>query len=362
MHLFLIRKTTYELLCQILSPQVTNAEEICRNDVPVWPLLYELADANFVLPELRRAIHAKKLWDYVPKDMLNALDTVGRLVDTRCNDLLEQIIEVSSVLNEVGIRPVWLKGAALLTETEGRQRPRIMSDLDVWIPSQKQQTEALMVLARIGYSPKPNALSVNWSGSHHYAPLHHPQRPVSLEVHRHVVRPAFRTLLADSDAENRLDLTTLDGLSIARLAMRDRIMHSLIQCTLMSTPPIETGQIRLMKVMDLLGLLGRENSHEIPEEVVDIIAASQWHRPLRRFLTLLERDFNVRNPLGTDDAYCKAVDHLLLTGRLSPRAVLRQILRPPGNWRSFFAEPWTWRSKIRNRLRPGGAPVLSRPD
>ena len=282
---------------------------------------------------------------------MNQLQVIAHLVNNRSIQLLEQMQEVNATLNEAQIVPVWLKGAALLTEHDGNNKPRMMSDLDLWIPNKENQQIALTALCRIGYSPKPEALQSDWSQSHHYAPLYHPERPVPLELHRHVVRKAIHDLLPDNLAESRLDFTTLSGMPSARLALTDRIMHSLIQCSLMSTPPIETGQIRLMKVMDLVRLLEREGAKPIFAQIVSLISKSRWRPPIKRFLTLLERDFCVTNPLGTDLAYCRAVDHFLLHGSFAPQVLIKQMVRPPGDWRAFLSEPRNWGNKILNRWR-----------
>lgn len=135
------------------------------------------------------------------------------------------------------------------------------------------------------------------------------------------------------------------------MCLRDRIMHSLIQASLMSTPPIETGRIRLMKMVDLARLVARDGSHALPIDVVTKLTDSLWQVPLARFLTLFERDFLVSNPLGTDIAYCEAVDYLLRHGRPLPKVVLRQLLQPPGNWRRFMSKPSQWPEKVVRRIK-----------
>lgn len=349
--MLLTRKSAYDRLCRILAPASPYAGQDLNPDHPCWPLLFEVADANFVLPELHQSIRKKGMRGAVPEPMLDGLDEVARLIETRNTRLLAQMREISAAFAEADILPVWLKGAALLTEPEVNHQPRLMSDLDVWVPEPEKQAIALAVLTRLGYATKPEALAADWDDSHHYAPLFHPERPVSLELHRHVVRKVYGSLLPDADAVERLDLVTLEGLPIARLALRDRIMHSLIQSSLMSTPPIETGQIRLMKMLDLARLLARDGTHALPPALLKTLIASPWRKPLRRFLTLFERDFLVVNPLGTDATYCRAVDHVLCHGRPSPKVVLHQLLRQPANWSHFLSHPEEWGKKLARRIR-----------
>lgn len=344
------RKSAYDRLCRILAPAIPDdGYDLCP-DAPLWPWIFQLADANFVLPELHQALLDKGLEDRVPEVMLATLTEVSRLMASRMARLLAQMREVNAALAADGIRPVWLKGAALLTERAGLRHPRLMSDLDLWIPTREGQEHTLDLLAKLGYSPKPASAYQDWSESHHYAPLFHPKHPVSLEVHRHLVRKVFSALLPDAPALERAETGEVQGLPIARLSWRDRIMQSLIQCSLMSTPPIETGQIRLMKVVDLARLLARHERHNLPTEMTETLTKSQWRKPLARFLTLLERDFGISNPLQEDRLYCRAVDYLLLRNRPAPRIVLRTVVRPPSNWRRAILDPRRWPKALVSRL------------
>ena len=345
------RKVAYDRLCCLLAPANSyDGRELDARD-PLWPLIFSVADQNFVLPELHQSIISKGLSEALPNSMLDGLSNVSRLLEKRNSHLILQMDELSAAFNQAGILLVWLKGGALLTEPQGQLQPRLMSDLDLWVPEPDQQELALKVLTRLGYRVKPNAVLSDWQESHHYAPMFHPAHPVSLELHRHIVRKAFGVLLPDTVAASRLDHIKVNGLSAARLAFRDRIMHSLIQASLMSTPPIETGRIRLMKMVDLARLLARDGSHHLPEDVVATITTSSWQAPLERFLTLFERDFLVTNPLSVDFSYCNAVDYFLKYGHTMPKVILQQILRPSEDWRRFLSQPSQWGKKITQRLK-----------
>lgn len=348
--MIITRKIAYGYLCKILSPNISSEIFDLDKNSSAWELIYEVADSTFVLSELHQSIVRKGMKDVVPDSMLAALDEISGLISIRKFRLLAQMREVNSALSLAGILPVWLKGAALLSEPEGLSEPRLMSDLDLWIPEKREQALALSILGGLGYSTKPGALLHDWDESHHYAPMFHPKRPVSIELHRHVIRKSLGTLLSDVGAAGRLEHSTMDDLPIARLSYPDRVMHSLVQCSLMSTPPIDTGQIRLMKVMDLVRLLGRSGAYVIPPETVNILNSSAWTQPIGRFLTLLERDFGVPNPLDGDSAYCDAVDHFLVHRRPPASIVFKRLFQAPGSWRKLLSQPSAWPEKIARRV------------
>lgn len=348
-----MQKEAHDLLCRILAP--ANAFPDCDlgPDDPRWPVLFQLADANMVLPQLLPQIKDKGLNARLPEPMQTALDEVAALMEAHSAALLAQMHEINAAFAQADILPIWLKGAALMSEPEGQRRPRLMTDLDVWVASPEKQPEALAVLSRLGYQTEEKAVSMEWGDSHHYPPLFHPQQPMRLELHRHIVRKVFSGLLPNAQALEKCEYATLDGLPIARLALPDRIMHSLIQCSLMSTPPIATGQVKLMKLLDLARLISRTGQHAFPEEVVKRLAVSPMalRKPIQRFLTLFERDFLVKNPFCSDAAYCNAVDYFLKHGRAVPAAVVKQLLQPPGSWRRLLSEPGQIGSKIARRVR-----------
>lgn len=348
------RKEAYSLLCRILAPASDDAIPEVSPEDPRWPILFELADTHLVLPELLPRLIDRGLQESVPEAMLDCLVEVGQMMATRQAGLLAQMKEINVAFAEADILPVWLKGAALMSEPEGQARPRLMSDIDVWVPSPGKQADALAVLTRLGYRTDSLAATTDWQDSHHYAPLYHPERPMRLELHRHIVRKAFGGLLPDDRALARCEPATLDGLPIARLALPDRIMHSLIQCSLMSTPPIETGQLRLMKLLDLARLIARGGPHHVlAPEVVETLRACPrpLRKPIQRFLTLFERDFLIANPLGKDTRYCEIVDYCLLHDHPPPSVMMRLLLQPPASWRQVLSEPGAIGSKVARRIR-----------
>lgn len=345
------RLAAWQLLCRLLRGGPDHA--LPPHDDAIWPQVMALVDQNLVAPQLYRALQSQGVLQRVPDDMQWVLQETWRLTQLHCQALRRQMLHLSQALTQAGICPVWLKGAALLLEPDWPARVRLMSDLDVWVPQPGQQQQALHILQRLGYQSKPVADVEVWNASHHYAPLFHPQQVATLELHRHVVRRRLADMLDDEHARRQLQRLDWQGVPVARLSLDLRIVHSLIQCTLMSTPSLASGQIRLMKVMDFLALLDEAGYATLPPHLAEPLAHGGRRRAMSRFFTLLQRDFALANPFDHDPAWCQAVDHLLLYNRLPWRAVVSEALVRPENWGYLLRRPWLWPVKLLARLRLG---------
>lgn len=302
-----IKNQAFTQLCRILAAQ-GQTDSYPHIDPSLWPEIFSIADRTYVLPGLHQALAAGPLDYSVPEPMLEALDAIHHLILARCEESRAQIEEITQALAAVNIMPVWLKGAALLTEDAWQQNVRLMGDLDIWIPDPREQQLALDVFMELGYLHNPNYSEVSYTKHHHYAPLVHPHRLMPVELHKHVVRQTLSDLLPDAVAKERLDIVVWQGKTIARLSLDDRIMQSLIQCSIMSVPPMNSGRISLMKALDLVRLLQRTGRNELPAAIVHDISSLPWRQTMSQFLTWLEKDFGIANPLDDDDRYCAAID------------------------------------------------------
>lgn len=343
-------KRAYDGLCRLLTPLAKEPPFDLQPEDPLWAALFQMADAHFVLPDLRAAITRLGLETRAPGAMLEALELAHHLTLERARAIRGQMLELARELAAVEVAPVWLKGAALLTEQDWERRARVMRDIDFWVPDASRQSLARETLGRLGYAAYADGAETDLPESHHDAPLAHPLRPVPVEIHRHIVLPRLEALLPDPPPE-RMESVNWTGLPCARLCLDGRILHSLIQCTLMSVPPLASGRLRLFKVLDLIRLLERRGRWELPPGVLAAAARPPWQKPLSRFLTLLERDFLIPNPLSPDRTYCQAVDHHLRRGRSPLRWVLGEFLRAPKDWPRLLATPGHWRSRGARRIR-----------
>ncbi|HSX55250.1 MAG TPA: nucleotidyltransferase family protein [Sphingomonas sp.] len=106
-----------------------------------------LATANSALVT---GVLATQVGDRVPQEVRAFLGTIERRAVERNSRLEQQLEEAVTSLNIAGIRPILLKGAAVLNTAGPGYRARILSDLDIMVPARSMVT-ARERLEVIGY-------------------------------------------------------------------------------------------------------------------------------------------------------------------------------------------------------------------
>jgi hypothetical protein len=164
-----------------------------------------LSGEHLVTPQLRWALREQNVFSALPVDVAEYIEAVYTLnldKNARCEEQLAQFIPA---LNSVGVRPLLLKGAAVIVgglyPTPGE---RMITDIDVLIPSE-HLPEILDRLAAEGYrlangNGKPeNIEEPKHLSHHHYPPIYHPDWPVTIELHLHPVPLHYARLLGTDE-------------------------------------------------------------------------------------------------------------------------------------------------------------------
>jgi hypothetical protein len=196
------RRSAHLLLCRGLSAALGH--ELAPDDLPAnegeWRGVLRLSSIHLVAPSLRRGFQEQGLASRLPAnaaEFLEAVYTLNLDGNLRYEDQLAHLIQV---LNKIGVRPVFLKGAAALVNglypTPGE---RMTGDIDVLIPS-SQLAEAVKDLRAAGYQsvaedeelPETRDYGLH---HHHYPPIYSLDWPSPVELHLHPVHlPAARLL------------------------------------------------------------------------------------------------------------------------------------------------------------------------
>jgi hypothetical protein len=95
-------------------------------------------------------------------------------------NLIDATREILTACEAQGIRLTLLKGISISDQYYPDPHLRAMGDVDVLVPPLASATVESMIL-KLGYTRAP--LSQYRKGAHHGAPLFHPGRGVSVEVH-----------------------------------------------------------------------------------------------------------------------------------------------------------------------------------
>lgn len=110
-----------------------------------WPDL--LAAANRALVT---GVLAARVGDGAPEEVQAFLGTIQRRALERNSRLKRQLEEAAASLNAAGIRPILLKGTAVLNTAGPNYGARILSDLDIMVPAHSMAM-ARRCLEAIGY-------------------------------------------------------------------------------------------------------------------------------------------------------------------------------------------------------------------
>jgi Uncharacterised nucleotidyltransferase len=169
-----------------------------------WQSVLSLSSSHLVTPLLRRAFQEHGLVSGLPAGVLEFLDAVYALNLESNLHYQDQLAHLIPVLNNIGVRPVLLKGAAALVSglypTPGE---RMIGDIDVLIPP-SEIAAAVEQLYAAGYQPvaADEALpdiANHGLKFHHYPRIYSLDWPVPVELHIHPVKLRASRLLGSEE-------------------------------------------------------------------------------------------------------------------------------------------------------------------
>lgn len=148
------------------SRSLIHWSECFRGLVPKnadWTSLLGLANQTLTTPALME--FATRFKDEVPSEVYGYIAEIFKRNVTRNSRLATQLAETIAALNDRGVTPVLLKGAATLATTARHEHGlKLMSDLDIMV-SPDEVAPTLAALLALGYTvhyqPAPDAVG-NW--------------------------------------------------------------------------------------------------------------------------------------------------------------------------------------------------------
>lgn len=303
----LVRLRHFEWLSRAISPVtgVVPTEYFPENDAD-WQAIIALGSAHLVLPILYHALKAKALWGKIPEDVGMALEGFFELNQSHNSNLRQQMLDVTATLNAQGISPVWLKGATCLLAEDWEQSPRMMLDLDFWLPDPETHAKALAALEADGYVIPPEYEGLSDTKSHHFLRRMKAGMPAGIEIHKDLVGALGNQLLVNEVALSNVEWAMWQGASIGVLGLADQCLHGYIQCTEMNHAGLMLGQIKLMKAHDFLlrYLSLSQNERDLFLTHLDQLP---WRRNAQRFFGYLDRFFGLQAPMHTNHDFAKRV-------------------------------------------------------
>ncbi|MBV9156486.1 MAG: nucleotidyltransferase family protein [Acidobacteriaceae bacterium] len=286
-------RSPYDFIVQCLAASSGHTTEDLRHDIHDsrldWEAIIQTANAEMVLPALCARIQDLGLTPDLPADISEFFLGVQELNRERNQQIISETIRIARLLNEIGIEPVVLKGAAyLLAGVYKDLSARFIGDLDLLLPA-SMLTKAVEVLANDGYV----AGEVNFG--HHYFPLRR-QQEVWVELHHSLGGGTSRSILPAPEMLKNSISRDFDGARLRVPSPNDLVIHHVLHAQIHQAHS-EGIWPTLRTVYDLVCLQNRF------ERAIDWTSIAQQFRVNRRegalaaHLLLCEEVLGMKKPI-----------------------------------------------------------------
>ena len=186
--------------CMAMDGNPSGREEVVEaisgGSIP-WESFVWMGSSQFVLPALCSTFLRNGIAPLLPEDLAEHMKEMHRLNAARSRRIIVQCRHINGLLAPAGIRPVFLKGAALLLNGLYRDPgDRMMEDIDLLLP-EGDIPAALELLAAEGYliHPVKGGAEGKYADHHHLPPMYHPGHIATLEIHRSPVHEKYRLVI-----------------------------------------------------------------------------------------------------------------------------------------------------------------------
>lgn len=267
------------VLCHCLSEKDQSralVHDLLTADRINWQSVFLCAGHHLVTPALATALKWKGLYSRLGAEERDYLDTIQMVFHERNRFLRGELARAAAALNDAGVYPVLLKGAATLVPDQyPGAEDRIIGDFDLLIPDGKTDIAQTAMLA-LGYEEHDYGrwLTKSEQADGHHAPcLTHPSAPLAIELHRRI--------LADKEDSALLSVhlltqrITLENGAIVLLPdPATRLLHNMLHAQI-SDGESFTRALNLRQLLEFSRLADFYRDHI---DVADLLSRLRPHR------------------------------------------------------------------------------------
>jgi len=345
----------FRALCTLLAPVPSNPP--VHAGAVDWDAVVRQSQAHKVGPAVWPAIAALA---GVPNPIKAYFHQLHDMNARRNAALVDGLADAVERLNERGVAPALLKGAASLAGgLYDDPAERIMLDIDLLVAPDAAPACA-EALRGIGYQDLHDP-QVRWvaQDTHHLPPLRAPSGDFCIELHTWLLDKEYDPMLPRAAVLRRSTEQQWRGVRVRRLDPTDRIVHNIVHAQLHHQLSAR-GTVELRSLREL-ALLALRHAEAIDWTVVARRLGAQGHaRVLWEQATQCRELMGVALPVAEREpgrvmARLRVAVARPAEGRLSHLEVLRQMTREYAFW--FVRDPrlalnllnprW-WPQRIRN--------------
>lgn len=247
------RYDAYKFVTQVVSPYATGDEVVVqlKNSKPLdWELVASIAAAHSIVQALHPAFVEKELITYIPDEFVTYVEHMYELNCERNEMMRKQLINATLIINDMGIQPLLMKGAAhLFLDTFANKGDRLLTDLDILVPFDEIERVSNK-LATAGYKLSNDKMHFIQT-HHHYPPLIKQGECAAIELHRDLMfreqQHLFPTALA---WDNAGDIELPNSAQAKVLTPNYRILHSFIH-SCMVDKLYQAGHVEIRQLHEL---------------------------------------------------------------------------------------------------------------
>ena len=222
---------------------------IAENTFP-WGKVVRLSSNQLVLPAMFLQLKRNGLIDEMPADLAAYLEELTNLNRERNLAILNQVKEITSVLNAHHIYPLYLKGVAhLLIGIYNDPAERMIGDIDFVVARDKME-KAAEILIEKGYQPLSAFHPEMLSEMKHYPRLCNLKYPAAVEIHKEVIDfPHCKLLSGEEMLKEKLKVISMQQEAFVPSA-RNLILHNVYNAQI-NDKAFLFGDVLLRQMYDL---------------------------------------------------------------------------------------------------------------
>jgi hypothetical protein len=303
--------TAFQHICDLLS--VGESQQISDISNWNWEQIVKIASTHLVTTALAKPVQAQR---NAPEDVKQYFNAILEMSRNRSKIQLDGLSTIVSKLQQRGINPILLKGAAsVVSDTYVEPALRFMGDVDILIsPDERMATKA--VFAEAGYVDRPGEEPRRAGVFYNEEAMVHPETELGFDIHVALGRYSYRKFLDSAEFIERATQHWYGDKRFHTPCVNDRIIHCIFHERIQHCNHAR-GCVDLRQLVELRSIIER-NKFEIDWPLIqNHFQKNGQSAALSTMLNLLRVCLRYETPLGTFE---RASDIQQLMTRLDPEA------------------------------------------